>query len=151
MARDPRRLARDLMAIEALLRDVPWFVNLGRPHPRDPEVAHFHDDGGRIVKNRVAGYALTGDGKLEARANKTEFVGDSGVMTTVGDLLLWDQNLHRDKLGKPGFLDQLLAPGKLTDGKTVPYALGLNLGEYRGLKTVWHAGSASSGFRSMYL
>src|SRR5262249_6212508 len=119
--------------------------------PLGMEHTHFHDDAGRIVKNRVAGYALTGDGKLEARANKTEFVGDSGVMTTVGDFLLWDQNLYRDQLGKPGFLDQLLAPGMLNDGKTVPYALGLNLGEYRGLKTVWHAGSAYSGFRSMYL
>jgi CubicO group peptidase (beta-lactamase class C family) len=65
---------------------------------------HFHDDAGQIVKHRVAGYALTGDGKLVTRADKNEFVGDSGVMSTVDDFLLWDQNLYQDRLGKPGFL-----------------------------------------------
>jgi CubicO group peptidase (beta-lactamase class C family) len=119
--------------------------------PLGMEHTHFHDDAGQIVKHRVAGYALTEDGKLVARADKTEFVGDSGVMSTVDDFLLWDQNLYQDRLGKPGFLDQFLAPGKLNDGTAVPYALGLNLGEYRGLKTFWHSGSAYGGFRSMYL
>jgi CubicO group peptidase (beta-lactamase class C family) len=119
--------------------------------PLGMEHTHFHDDAGQIVKHRVAGYALTGDGKLVTRADKTEFVGDSGVMSTVDDFLLWDRNLYQDRLGKPGFLEQFLAPGKLNDGTTVPYALGLNLGEYRGLKTFWHSGSGYGGFRSMYL
>jgi CubicO group peptidase (beta-lactamase class C family) len=112
---------------------------------------HFQDDAGQIVKHRVAGYTLTADGKLVARADIGVCVGDSGVMSTVEDFFLWDQCLCQERLGKPGFLNQFLTPGKLSDGSSVPYAQGLNLGEYRGLKTLWHTGSAYGGFRSMYL
>jgi hypothetical protein len=38
MAQDSRTIARDLSAFEASLRDIPWFHNLGKPHPRDDEV-----------------------------------------------------------------------------------------------------------------
>jgi hypothetical protein len=38
MSRDPHTIAPSLPAFEALLRGVPWFLNLGKPHPRDSEV-----------------------------------------------------------------------------------------------------------------
>jgi hypothetical protein len=37
MSRDPHTFARELLAFEELLRGVPWFRNLGRPHARDSE------------------------------------------------------------------------------------------------------------------
>jgi hypothetical protein len=42
VARDPRTIAPDLPAFLALLRNVPWFLNLGKSHSRDRNVARIH-------------------------------------------------------------------------------------------------------------
>jgi len=60
----------------------------------------------------------------------TEIVGDGGLMTTIEDLFLWDQNFYYNKLGKgrQGLIQQLLTPGTLNDGKEISYAFGLGIG-----------------------
>jgi hypothetical protein len=70
-----------------------------------------------------------------------DVVGNAGVMTTVEDLFLWDQNFYENKLGGGlDFISRLLTPGTLTNGEKLNYAQGLQLGEYRGLSTVKHDG-----------
>jgi hypothetical protein len=61
-------------------------------------------------------------------------------MSTVDDLLLWDGNFYENRLGKGTLLKEMLAPAKLNNGKQVSYALGLKVGTYRGLSTVYHDG-----------
>ena len=41
MSRDIRSIANDLTRFNHLLRTVPWFVNLGKPHAQDKEVVRI--------------------------------------------------------------------------------------------------------------
>jgi CubicO group peptidase (beta-lactamase class C family) len=102
---------------------------------------HFHDDRTMIVKNRATGYVPRRGGGYAVHVTNYEVVGNAGVMTTVEDLFHWDQNFYDNKLGGNGnLLAQLLTPGTLNNGEKVNYAYGLQLGEYKGLRTVKHDG-----------
>ena len=102
---------------------------------------HFHDDRTMIVKNRATGYVPRKGGGYGVHITNYDIVGNAGVMTTVEDLFLWDQNFYENKLGGGhDFIARLLTPGTLNSGKRLDYAYGLQLGEYKGLRTVKHDG-----------
>jgi CubicO group peptidase (beta-lactamase class C family) len=107
---------------------------------------HFHDDRTMIVKNRATGYAPS-NGSFSIVLTNFDKVGDGGLLTTVEDLYLWDQNFYDNKLGGADFLNQLLTPGTLNSGEKLDYAFGLTVGQYKGLKMVSHGG-AFIGFRA---
>ena len=108
---------------------------------------HFHDDRTMIVKNRATGYFPSKDGFSVVLTNFDK-VGDGGLLTTVEDLYLWDQNFYDNKLGGgPALLNQLLTPGTLNGGEKLNYAFGLVVGQYKELRNVWHGGSYL-GFRT---
>jgi len=46
-------------------------------------------------------------------------------MSSVDDLLFWDRNFYRNKLGKGTLIKELQTRGVLDDGKQTDYALGL--------------------------
>src|SRR5258708_14567960 len=68
-------------------------------------------------------------------------------MTTVEDLLAWDENFYTGRVGGPGFLRRQLTVGALSDGKQLDYAYGLEVRNYRGLPIVEHGGS-TGGYRA---
>jgi CubicO group peptidase (beta-lactamase class C family) len=108
---------------------------------------HFHDDRAMVVKNRATGYVPRGGGFSVVLTNFDK-VGDGGLLTTVEDLALWDQNFYENKIGGgPDFLSQLQTPATLNGGEKLTYAAGLAVSEYRGLKVVGHGGSFN-GFRA---
>ena len=72
--------------------------------------------------------------------------GDGNVYTSVDDLYFWDQAFYNFKLGKD-LMDMLHTVGVLNNGKKIDYAFGLEISEYKGLKTVSHGG-AWAGFRA---
>ena len=111
----------------------------------------FYDDHTVVVPNRVAAYDPKGQGKfLVDWSTIFDIVGGGGLMSNVGDLLLWDRNFYSGKIGKGTLLNELEAPGTLNNGKKVNYGLGLWLGEYRGLRTVEHSGG-TFGYRTELL
>lgn len=73
-----------------------------------------------------------------------------GMYTTVEDFLLWEQNFYENKLGREDFARRLVSLGTLKSGEELSYAYGLNIGEYKGLRTVAHGGSFA-GFRAATL
>jgi hypothetical protein len=77
-------------------------------------------------------------------------VGAGGLMSTVDDLLLWDRNFYTNRLGKGALVKELQTPGILNNGNTISYAMGLDLGNYRGLTIVEHGG-ALFGYRTELL
>src|SRR5262249_6849327 len=79
-----------------------------------------------------------------------EQTGDGAVHTSVEDILKWDENFYSAKVGGAAFLAELQEPGKLNDGKTLDYAKGLFVGNYRGLRFVDHGGSWG-GYRAQLL
>ncbi|MFC2155150.1 serine hydrolase domain-containing protein [Acidobacteriota bacterium] len=112
----------------------------------------FYDDYSRIVKNRAIGYMPEDSGGFRTELYLFDLVGDGGVLTSVEDLFLWDQNFYRNKLGKSGqdLIKKMQTKGKLNNGKDLTYAFALGIGAYRGLKTVSHGGSWA-GYRAQLI
>ena len=105
----------------------------------------FQDDHTQIIPNRATGYSPGPKGFKIDMSNWDE-TGDGNIYTSVEDLFLWDQVFYSNKLGKP-LMDNLHQVGVLNNGTKLDYALGLVIGEYKGLKTVSHGGSWA-GFRA---
>ena len=72
--------------------DANIFKPLGMTH------THFHDDPSMVVPNRVSGYHQDGSG-WHVAAENGGLVGNAGLQTTVGDLLLWEQNFAEPRVG----------------------------------------------------
>lgn len=110
------------------------FDPLGMAH------THFQDDYGIVVKDRAYSYVRQPDGKYQYVASSSSTVGPSSLLSTVGDLARWDENFYTGEVGGAALLAQMQEKGKLNDGKEIDYASGLEIGKYRGLRTVEHAG-----------
>ena len=105
---------------------------------------HFVVDESSVVKNRVTPYLSGRNGgfSVHLALNYRE------LDTTVEDLFLWDQNFYNNKLGGgASLISDQLSTGTLNNGEKRPYAFGLIVGEYKGLKTIGHGG-ADGGFVS---
>jgi CubicO group peptidase (beta-lactamase class C family) len=115
--------------------------------PLGMESTHFHNDPTRVVRNRATGYAPIENG-YRIFETILPMIGDGGVFTTVQDLAAWVHNLvEPTRIGGKRWRDVMLAPGVLSNGDTIDYALGLYYGEHRGLRTVGHSGGFV-GFRA---
>jgi CubicO group peptidase (beta-lactamase class C family) len=108
---------------------------------------HFHDNHTLIVPLRATGYDPHDGGGFQIGMSGFEQTGDGAVMTTVQDLLRWDENFYKPTVGGERMLQELQTVGKLNDGKALQYALGLFVDEYRGLRRVSHGG-AWAGYRA---
>jgi CubicO group peptidase (beta-lactamase class C family) len=119
--------------------------------PLEMRSTRVQDDHTRLVPGRAVGYAPSGTAK-GFRLNETwiDVVGAANVFTTIGDMARWDRNLDHPGLGEPALVDLLLTPGRRQNGDTVSYGGGTQLGRYRGLPTVGHAG-AFAGHRADYV
>jgi hypothetical protein len=73
--------------------------------------------------------------------------GNGGLLTTVGDLLKWNENFTTPAVGDASFITEAVQPGKFNDGRTFDYAFGLYTGTYKGVRTVEHSGS-TAGYRA---
>ena len=81
-------------------------------------------------------FHLARDGGVDTSA----IVGNSGLFTTVADLLRFAQNLGDARVGSRDSLMQMQTAVSLGDNGTSPWGLGLEVGADRGLKTVGHGG-----------
>ena len=109
---------------------------------------HYHDDHTMMVPGRASAYSPIPEGGWKINIWNNDIVGQGGIMTTIEDLQKWDENFYSGKVGGPGFLKRQLQQGRLTSGKTLTYAFGLTVSEYRGLPLVEHGGS-SGGYRTI--
>ena len=113
----------------------------------------FQDDNTRVIKNRAFSYTEE-NGIIKNQIMRYNLVGSGGVYSNVKDMYLWDQNFYNNKLGKrtKSLIEKMHLEGTLNNGRPIGigYALGLQNGNYRGLKTVSHGG-ALAGYRSFLL
>lgn len=106
----------------------------------------WRDDYTRVVKGRAIAYAA--DGAAFRQDMPFENVhGNGGLLTTVGDLLRWNENFVTPVVGDTSFvaLQQTTAP--FTTRTMQTYAFGLMLGSYKGVREVSHSGS-TAGYRA---
>ena len=121
--------------------DIHIFKPLGMIH------SHFHDDYEMILKNRAYSYQAVENGGFKQAVNNTTALGSSSLYSTVEDLAKWILNLETARVGGQTVIAEMHQQGVLNNGEQINYAFGLNIGEYRSLKTVGHSGSWR-GFRS---
>ena len=131
-------------------KSLPEFARDNIFEPLGMSHTHFHDDHTHLVKNRAMGHLTRSDGSIALNMSNFALVGSGGLYTSVDDLLLWDRNYYHNKLGRGGLIDRMLVRGVLNNGDTLRYAAALQIGEYKGLKTIEHGG-ALGGYRAQLL
>jgi CubicO group peptidase (beta-lactamase class C family) len=102
--------------------------------------SYFRDDVAMIIRNRASGYTRDANG-LHQASEAIGPVGNAGLYTTARDLLLWERNFVDPRVGTPKLLTAMQAPTVLAGGNTSAYGFGLAIGQYRGVRTIEHAGS----------
>jgi CubicO group peptidase (beta-lactamase class C family) len=113
------------------------FGPLGMTHTR------WRDDFTAIVKGRTTAYSGTQQGGFRTNMSFTNMIGNGGLLTTVGDLLIWNRNLDDHKVGGPAYVSAMQTQGILRSGRKISYALGLDVGSYAGVSEVSHSGSTA--------
>jgi len=103
----------------------------------------WRDDFRRIVKGRAVAYQALPAGGYQQQMPFEDTYGHGGLLTTVGDLLKWNEALTRGALGAP--LSAALAqPATLNDGKPIGYGRGLFVGSWRGTPELAHSGATAA-------
>jgi CubicO group peptidase (beta-lactamase class C family) len=108
--------------------------------------AHFHDDHTELVKNRAYAYAARGTAYRLSMPN-FDVVGAGGLMMPVEEFVAWDRDFYAATIGGRDLITTTTTPGRLNDGTILGYAFGLNIAEYKGLRTIGHGGSYG-GYRA---
>jgi CubicO group peptidase (beta-lactamase class C family) len=108
----------------------------------------WRDDFERIVPGRATAYQKNQQGYTQLMPF-TNVYGNGGLLTTVGDLLIWNEALTKGTItgGKP-LVDLLETRGRLTSGVTISYALGLGHGNRLGYREISHSGS-TAGYQTI--
>jgi hypothetical protein len=115
--------------------------------PLEMSLTRWRDDFTAVVKNRAAAYSADREGRFHQNMPFTMVYGNGGLLTTPSDLLKWAENFWNPRVLGREALDLMETPGRLNDGTTLAYALGLRRETYRGLSEVSHGGS-TAGYRA---
>ncbi len=73
-------------------------------------------------------------------------VGMGGMLSTVDDLLKWEESFYTEKLVRQSTLDEAFTPFPVKEG-TSTYGYGWNIASHNGDKFIWHTGNAD-GYRA---
>ena len=111
------------------------FGPLGMTHTR------WRDDFTRLEPGRAQAYNRE-DGAWHLAMPFENVVGPGGLLTTVGDWLIWNEALTTRKLGA-ALVDSLTTRMRLTSGREIQYARGLMMLSYRGVPEISHSGSTA--------
>ncbi len=106
----------------------------------------WRDDHTRIVKGRAMAYSDT-NGRFTTEMPFENVHGNGGLLTTVGDLLKWNENFVKPVVGDQSVVNAMQTTVLFNDGKPQDYALGLMVGSLRGVKNINHSGS-TAGYRA---
>jgi CubicO group peptidase (beta-lactamase class C family) len=118
--------------------------NIFRPLKMSTTLAY--ERGLSVVPNRAFGYSPDASGfKRTDQSLTSSVLGDGGIYSSVADLYQWDQALCTDKLVSRKMLKLAFTPGPATEHPDTGYGYGWFVGQYRGLREVWHSGN-SLGF-----
>ncbi|HEX4932357.1 MAG TPA: serine hydrolase domain-containing protein, partial [Gemmatimonadaceae bacterium] len=101
-----------------------FFKPLGMGHTQ------WRDDYRRVVPGRATAYDFEG-GRWVQDMPFTRVHGNGGLLSTLDDLLAWNDALSAGLLGKPELTRLLETPMRLNDGRPLTYALGLQVTPWR--------------------
>lgn len=110
---------------------------------------YVRGDPKQIIPGASQGYAQDDSGLVEAGDLHAAY-GAGTIYTTPGDLTKWLNNFHTPTVGGQAVIEKLTTKGILTKGDTVDYALGIGIGEYKGLTYYAHTGADIAHRASMF-
>jgi len=93
-----------------------------------------------IAPHLATGYFPRPDGGWVRAQHGFPLGGEGGLVSSVEDLALWDRNLQTGRVGGAGLATALEQQAEFTGGGMNSYARGLQVQDYRGLRTVDHGG-----------
>ncbi len=100
-----------------------------------------------IHRNMATLHVAQPDGRWRRGIFPTEEVrGEGAIISTVDDMLRWLAHLRGPHtVGSEATWAGMTTPVRLNNGTLVPYALGLMVHDYRGVRVVHHAGGVIGG------
>ncbi len=104
----------------------------------------WRDDFTAVVPGRATAYERGADGYHEAMPFEDAH-GNGGLLTTVGDLLIWNRALEARALGET--VTEALHQRGRAGGRETHYALGLEYDRHHGEAEIAHGGS-TGGYRA---
>lgn len=107
----------------------------------------WREDFTRIVPGRAQGWSPADSTTWQLDMPFEKLVGPGGLLTTVGDLMRWQDSFRTGALGGPGFVEQMETVGVLATGQPTTYAAGLMVTKVGDVRMVSHGG-ATAGYRS---
>ena len=115
------------------------FEPLGMTH------TSWRDNYKRVVPGRAIAYGPAPGGFAQDMPFENTY-GHGGLLTTVGDLLTWNQALTEGRLGKT-VSARMQEQATLTGGRKIAYARGLFVQTWAGQPEIAHSG-ATAGYRA---
>lgn len=105
-----------------------------------------------IVPNRAHGYSLSSSGQLQnsALADTSNKVPGGGLLSTTDDLVRFALAFRRGALLRQAYVDMMMLPSRLKDGRKTNFGIGWKLTSVDGRKAVWHDGG-QQGVSTMLL
>lgn len=109
----------------------------------------FLEDPGVLVINKADSYVRREEGFHYLPMNRS-IVGSTGLYTTTEDLSIWAQSYDRLLAGSSSHATKMAQPSLLNSGERIPYGLGLETKQYRGVTVEFHGGG-DAGYRAYLL
>jgi CubicO group peptidase (beta-lactamase class C family) len=117
------------------------FLPLGMTH------TSWRDDYTRIVPNRAVAYSQRSDG-FHADMPFENIYGNGGLLTTVGDLLKWNEHLSLPDAADSELVRDQQQNYQLNSGRPTDYGYGLFIRKFNGALEISHTGS-TAGYTSL--
>jgi CubicO group peptidase (beta-lactamase class C family) len=119
-------------------------------HPLGMMHTQYRNDHTSLIPHRALAYDPGENAGFRLSVPYAEENGDGMVQTSIEDLQKWDENFYSGAVGGNDFALKMEQQARLADGTMVAYAKGVYIGEYRGLRTVWHSGG-SGGYHAYFV
>ncbi len=114
--------------------------------PLEMSSTRWRDNFRAVYPRRVLAYAKSGE-RWEQRTAIANIIGAGGMLTTVDDLLRWNENFVHARVGGRALVEAMETTATLSSGKRLSYALGLVVSDAGGTREVSHSG-ATDGYRT---
>lgn len=100
-----------------------------------------------LIPGRVTSYERHKEGFKNA-SQTVYTLGDGGMFSNVVDMAKWVNNFFHPRVGDSHTIALLTRPGRLSNGKPLKYAMGINVDAYEGHKRFIHNGGLA-GYRTI--
>lgn len=116
------------------------FDPLGMKHTR------WRNNFREIVPDRANAYGNF-RGKISLIMPFEDIYGHGGILTTTGDLLIWNRQLKLRTIGGEKVYAMRIRQGTLNNKRVISYASGIDINTYHGTLEISHSG-ATAGYRA---